>query len=1068
MREEIAQAIAKLTIDGPQGSKSSLREKAQDFFGTLGYSSDRTLDLTSVDEFQKLLEYQKPLTEKQRQLFNFWKTVEIVFQITDEEIKQNAALGETVSFDNKRIQSFLFLSIDLNNNFYSRTYLAETTRVVNRGLLMPAIILFRHGPTFTISVIHRRPDKRDSSRDVLEQVTLIKDIRIDKPHRAHIDILSDLALPNLIDEGIQSFDELHIAWEQKLDIEELNRRFYVELFTWFEQATEQCQFPDDGAGEGNLERHVIRLITRLLFIWFLKEKRLVPDKLFTEEFAKKTLKHYDPEQTNYYCAVLQNLFFATLNTEINKRGFRNRRTNILQASNKYHYQNLLASPETFLNELKSVPFVNGGLFDCLDNTIDTKGDSRRIDAFTDELEIEGLELEVPANLFLNQDDGLFPLFRRYKFTVEENTPLEQEIALDPELLGRVFENLLAAYNPETRETARKQTGSYYTPRHIVDYMVREALVAALAPKSCLISDDLESWCIKLHDLLNPQKAFDNVSNHFNSKERKTIVRAISELRVLDPAVGSGAYPVSALHKLTLALKRLDPDNQCWEELQREKIYEKANARSDIAYSEELNEELSEIEKIFGTYRDSDFGRKLYLIQNTIFGIDIQPIACQIAKLRFFISLVIEQKTNYDLNDNLGIRPLPNLETRFVIADTLLGLGNNQGNRQKTLIGDEANAIHGELFKTRMRYFHATSSKTKIECRKKDKELRNRLEELDHLNGQISSWDPYDQNSKADWFDPEYMFGVPNFDIVIGNPPYIPLPRNQGELRLRYKDVGFRTFCATGDVYQLFYEKGCKLLKPKSGILCYITSNSWLCADYGKQLRYYFSTEHTPLRLLQIGKDIFENAIVDTNILFLQSDKSDTVCKGIDISTKNFQPEDNQWLEVRMKGDKSWMILSSIEQTIMDKIEAKGTPLKEWDISIYYGIKTGFNDAFIIDNETKEELIRKNPRSKKLLKPILRGRDIQKYRANWVGLWLIDVHNGYGDIPPINIHDYPSVKQHLDKFYGCLAKRHDRGITPYNLRNCAYHEEFSKEKLIWIHLVRPRYDFHIWKKTVYCI
>ena len=243
--------------------------------------------------------------------------------------------------------------------------------------------------------------------------------------------------------------------------------------------------------------------------------------------------------------------------------------------------------------------------------------------------------------------------------------------MDPELLGKVFENLLAAYNPETGATARKQTGSYYTPRPIVDYMVEEALVAALAGQVSPTDGDGKFWEERLRYLFDYAKAFDDASEWFDSREADEIVRTISALKILDPAVGSGAFPMGVLHKLTLALRRLDPDNTRWEQLQKERAIQRAAVAFDTKDRQTRDEELTEISRIFENY-SGDFGRKLYLIQNSIFGLDIQSIACQIAKLRFFISLAIEQEPDRAA-DNFGIKPLPNLETRFIAANTLIGL-----------------------------------------------------------------------------------------------------------------------------------------------------------------------------------------------------------------------------------------------------------------------------------------------------------------------------------------------------------------------------------------------------------
>ena len=274
--------------------------------------------------------------------------------------------------------------------------------------------------------------------------------------------------------------------------------------------------------------------------------------------AKTLLKNFAPDTSDYYQAILQNLFFATLNTPINDRAFSRRNGRDHRNASKYRYADLLENPQTFMQTLKQVPFVNGGLFDCLDTFEATRDGGQRIDGFTDN-PTHRHRLYVPTKLFFDPQKGLFPLFNHYKFTVEESTPIEQEVALDPELLGQVFENLLGAYNPETQSTARKATGSYYTPRQIVDYMVEEALVATLSQRCTPTDGDPKLWDERLHYLFDYARMFDDANEWFDDRETDEIVEAISELKLLDPAVGSGAFPMGMLHKLTLALRRLDPE-----------------------------------------------------------------------------------------------------------------------------------------------------------------------------------------------------------------------------------------------------------------------------------------------------------------------------------------------------------------------------------------------------------------------------------------------------------------------------------------------------------------------------
>ena len=1113
MHESLSSALSSFTQAG------SIGDRASKLFGALGYRSQRTVEIGGVDEFVELLQSEM-LSDRQLELFNSWHSADIVFQITEQEIAGQKGLFQ--EFDNGRVQSFLFVAADLKEPSYTRTELAEMTRAVNRGFSMPVILLFRHGATLTLAAVHRRPHKRDDNRDVLERVALVKDIRPAQPHRAHVEILNDLELPRLLAEGVENFDGLHAAWERVLDIEALNRRFYRELFDWFCRAVSECRFPDDGAGNGSTERHVIRLITRLLFIWFLKEKALIPDALFTQAFARKVLRNYSPDRTDYYRAVLQNLFFATLNTEIHKRAFSKQTNATHRDFTKYRYRALLVDPEDFVETLKTVPFVNGGLFDCLDDFEGKREGGRRIDAFTDN-PTQGQGLHVPASLLLDDPHGLFPLFRRYKFTVEENTPIDQEVALDPELLGRAFENLLAAYNPETRETARKTTGSYYTPRQVVDFMVQVALVEALTAKTVSADGDAKFWRERIEYLLDHSDAMDDANELFVEDERDCLITAVAGLKILDPAVGSGAFPIAVLQKLTLALRRLDPENLRWEKHQKKRAATRASGAFDTRDPSQRKEELKEISDTFEKYRQSDFGRKLYLIQNSVYGVDIQPIACQIAKLRFFISLAIEQEPHPN-SANFGIKPLPNLETRFVAADTLIGL---KSDTSSLLLSDAVLCKRKQVEDVRERYFLADSRPKKFECVRAERRLRGELRDILNVGRQewraaqerdinakanelpdtadrkkyfqselrqlkereseydnalsearqVAEWDPYDQNACAGWFSAEYMFGVQDgFDVVIGNPPYIQLQKDRGRVGACYASAGFDSFTKKGDIYQLFYEQGCRLLKPIAGTLAYITSNSWLKAEYGKRLRRWFTENHRPLRLIEMGKDVFD-AIVDTNILFVREGGIANNFPAVDVDHLRsgvFPPLEEKWGEVRPQGEEPWSTLSGVEWRVLEKMRAVGTPLKDWNVRINYGIKTGYNEAFITDHETRDALIGEDSRSDEIIKPVLKGSDIKRWRAQWKQAWLIVAKFGsHGSLAD----DYPAVYRHLAKHEKALRAR---GQCRYTRSGRAQSQDydgqhhwleldnnpkdefidlFGKEKLFWIELAdQGRFSF----------
>ncbi len=880
IREQIGHALGALA-DG------DFVVGARDLLAVLGYESTRTLDISGkVNEFIAQFPAPNENTQTEQVFCENAQSVRILFQVTDTEIAAQNTLFDTNDFDTGNARSFLFAAVELNGKTYSRGQYATFTREINKRIHTPTVVLFKTATDLlTLSFVHRREHKRDSNRDVLGHVSLIREIDPIKPHRAHLDILSDLSLPQRLawmdaHDKPHNFDGLLAAWLNALDTEALNRRFYGDLFGWFECAIREAQFPSSRQKRTlPPEEHIIRLITRLMFVWFIKEKRLIATDLFIEDQIARLLKNYDRDAgDSYYRAVLQNLFFATLNTEKNRRGFSQGSNATHRDFSRYRYENEIADPTQLLDLFDQTPFINGGLFDCLDSEAGTRAGGYRIDCFTD-TPGQRRDYSIPNRLFFDHD-GLIPLFNRYKFTVEENTPVEQEVALDPELLGKVFENLLAAYNPETRDTARKQTGSYYTPRPVVDYMVDEALVAALA-QACSPSDaDTGFWQDRLRYLLDYEDAFNDAHELFEEDETAGIVRAISEIKVLDPAVGSGAFPMGMLHKMAMALRRLDPDNQRWATLQKERARAKADAAFDTKNQRERDAELLAISEIFERY-SGDFGRKLYLIQNSIFGVDIQPIATQIAKLRFFISLAIEQEPDENA-PNFGIKPLPNLETRFIAADTLMQL---KAADQLDLFRQQIEALQTKLTENRERHFHATTRPKKLACRDADNQLRRAL--ADELNSaglpeddakKITHWDPYDQNAKADWFDPEYMFGIADgFDIVIGNPPYVE-SRNSllsAEQKTSYcnrvlSDWG-ETLPRGSDLLIYFYARAAKLLS-ETGCGCFITQNAWLSTDYGQKFQTF-----------SIGKFSFEK-IIDTSAKFFLDAKSQNINAVITLFT----------------------------------------------------------------------------------------------------------------------------------------------------------------------------------------
>lgn len=847
LRQAIAGALKRFQTE-------PLSDAATHLWDVLGYASKKRLALkpNTLSTFLSMFSHGRALNDLYAKPDD-WKSVDFLFQLTDEEVRTSA--NQQFNFESKGayngsiINSYLFFAIELKGSHYSRTTLAGITREVNKLFDMPALILFRHGETLTLAIINRRLHKREAGKDVLEKVTLIQDIQLTHTHRAHIDILADLSLSVLHRRHpFTNFVGLHEAWQKTLDTSELNKRFFQDLANWYFWALPQVRFPKnapkDADGQDSLS--LIRLITRVIFCWFLKEKGLLPEALFDEYAVPALLADLSPKESTYYKAILQNLFFATLNQEMDKREFRKSGQNFM-AHNLYRYKNLLKSPDETLTLFEEVPFMNGGLFECLDKTLGTKEKPQyiRVDGFSDR---DDNILEVPNDLFWGSERvvdlsdfygenryrsskvaGLVRIFNRYKFTVAENTPIEEEVALDPELLGRVFENLLAAYNPETGATARKQTGSFYTPREIVNYMVDESLIASLKSKLAEVLPKADRTEKRLRQLF----AYNDHAHEFEESEVIELIKGIDKLTILDPACGSGAFPMGILHKLVFVLSKLDRGNQRWKAQQ----IAKANELTDSTVREFA---ISQIEQAFQG-NELDYGRKLYLIENCIYGVDIQPIAVQISKLRFFISLVVEQTVHLK-TENRGIRPLPNLETKFVAANTLIGV---QRPGQQLLRDLDVQAKEAELHRVRERHFLARTPATKAKYRDEDARLRSELAEMLKNDGwnsgiakMLAAWDPYDQNASAPFFDTEWMFGMTlGFDVVIANPPYIDsetMTINQPESRVLYSRL-FSTAKGNWDLFVVFIEQGLRLL-AEHGVIAFIVPNKLVGAPYAEAIR----------------------------------------------------------------------------------------------------------------------------------------------------------------------------------------------------------------------------------------
>jgi len=706
-------------------------------------------------------------------------------------------------------------------------------------------------------------------------------------------------------------EELQVRHEKAFDVETVTKAFFIDMANWYFWALKHVHFPKDAPKEKDGRDHVsvIRLITRLIFCWFMKQKHLIPVDLFNERKLADLLVGFAPGKVSnnhsvFYKAILQNLFFATLNTEMNKRGWRRNGQNFM-AHSLYRHRALFIGPDEALALFKNIPFLNGGLFECLDKPLGEKGNPYyvRIDGFSDR---EDSQPTVPDFLFFGEEReldlseeygdrkfkrvkvrGLIHTLNHYHFTVEESTPLEEEVALDPELAGKIFENLLAAYNPETGATARKQTGSFYTPREIVNYMVDEALIAYL-------KGNLEGGCPEAVDTdgrLRHLFSYEEEGHSFTEGEVELLVAGIDQLKALDPAVGSGAFPMGILHKLVFILGRLDPRNEKWKERQKKRLQDAIAAAERIEDGiirentlSELEQQISGLDEAFEK-NTLDYGRKLYLIENCLYGVDIQPIAVQIAKMRFFISLIADQRVDPSA-ENLGVRPLPNLETKLVAANTLIGI---EKPKQMMLRSPRIDALEAELRRVREGHFLAKTTTSKNKCREQDQSLRMEIAELLAKDGwpnttakQLAGWDPYDQNASAGFFNPEWMFGVRDgFDVVIGNPPYVV--SNDSRLRDIYKE----SIYGRPNLYGFFIHNVIGSLLAPNGVLIFINPRTLLTDAYTSALRRYIVT-HAQVRLvLNIidRRNVFESVLQSTIVDMFQRSKVQAKVRIKSIKTK---------------------------------------------------------------------------------------------------------------------------------------------------------------------------------------
>jgi len=692
--------------------------------------------------------------------------------------------------------------------------------------------------------------------------------------------------------GTKSKPEIADLLWKSLDIKEVNKEFYRQIKEHFDAllgilSASGFTGLENEQDKNKVKQFAVRFLGRYIFCWFLKEKGIIPDALI----SSKTIK----ETGNYYQTVLLKLFFQTLNTKVQDR-------EILQSFNpKNHGSD---------NLFEKIPYLNGGLFD----------DNNPEDKFFNSLDF-------------NINDWLIKfveILESYDFTIDESSSRYQQVAVDPEMLGRIFENLLASQNEETEKLAnqRKAFGAFYTPREIVDYMVNESIKAYIMSEAGFLGLKDEQ---DLEKKIAPLFAANADASHLKKEEKNLILQKLEQIKILDPACGSGAFPMGILHKLV-----------------------------------ELHETL-------GTVKNSYELKKDILSQN-IYGVDIMPMAIEIARLRAWLSLVLEE--DYKPNDpkhNFGLKPLPNLDFKFVCANSLIDLGLDafiheskgtlhEGFTQKLVTQLKA------LEDLRKQFF--TPALTSTEKEKLKHEYLQKRDDvvaaieadsdpvLKDIAKKIKHWNPFDDSQPSPFFSPTWMFSIDKgFDVVIGNPPYgVSIKKTDNPIYAeQYKEI------LKGEVesYILFYYKGLKVLSKK-GFLSFITPDSWFTNKGAAPFRKYLTNNHSIKDVYDIYKP-FEAAkdIRVHTVLIGVSQTND------EITVKQVHPQNTEFVyrnySIPSKVitdflDSEWRFyINKYEREIFSKMETKSQPLESL-FNIKYGLRTGDNDKFVTDRETEYPLI----------------------------------------------------------------------------------------------------------------
>jgi adenine-specific DNA-methyltransferase len=822
----------------------------------------------------------------------------------------------------------------------------------------------------------------------------------------------------LIGKGkVNSLDELI----NRFSVEVVNKQFYNEIALAFTKLVGGQRDGKTFEKELNLygvtdqnkyAEFAVRLIGRIVFCWFLKEKKsengipLIPESMLALDSVKTS--------RNYYHDTLEPLFFELLNTNQPRR------------------KGKFAREEIYTQ----IPYLNGGLFS-------PHADDHY--KFAPELQTGQYGLvTIPNGWF----EHFYEILGQYNFTVDENTSYDIELSIDPEMLGRIFENLLAEINPETGENAKKSTGSFYTPRDIVDYMVDSSILEHLKAKTGI--DEA-----KLRALISYGKEDDELAT-FSMPEKKALINALYTVTVLDPACGSGAFPIGMLQKIVYMLQEIDPEANLW--------FDKATENISFLMRKEF-------EKKFNA-GSLDYIRKLTVIQNSIFGVDIQPIAVEIARLRCFLSLVIEEKV-YDDEPNRGINPLPNLDFKFIIANTLISLPHDS-DYKKDVADTQLSLFErqdhiSQLKNVREEYFSVNDSETKTELKNEFTEIQNAMfqEALDNRKfasaryQALFQWKPF-KNEVTNWFDPEWMFGVKDgFDIVIGNPPYIK-ERDAKEIFAPIINTvwGKKWHQGKMDYWYYFLHKAMDLTN-KSGKICFITPRYWLNSTGAKKLILRIKQELSFRSFIDIGNiKTFEN-VAGYHMIALydkQNQNDEFIYKQLH----------------NLDGISSTQTTESVEVKTLSKskiITPKGQIIISDDnftspncLGNYYSVSQGvveasdrisknmynktpdpmfsIGDGIFVLSDFEIEDINLTSEEEKVLKRYLDGKDVSRYSITFDNRYLI-----YSDAEAKerirSEETFKNIRAHLNR----MAKYITSSNAPYGIHRARKKQNFESEKLI---------------------